>query len=217
MKYRICKCCNRELPETTEYFNKYWSKNNKFEPGELYHTVCKQCEFDKEYNDNWKNGLLKCKCCNNYFPEEIFHKQGKSIIRHGRDSRCPQCKAKQNKIAREKYDDKTKLEKVLLSRFLGAQDRAKRQNIEFNITKEDIENLWNLQNGLCAISDIPMTYELDKGRIFTNVSIDKINPNLGYTKDNIQLVCMAVNQMKSDMSLQELYMFCEAIIKKKKK
>ena len=61
-----------------------------------------------------------------------------------------------------------------------------------------------------------MTYELDRGRIFTNVSIDKINPNLGYIKDNIKLVCMAVNQMKSDMSLQELYMFCESIINNKK-
>lgn len=61
-----------------------------------------------------------------------------------------------------------------------------------------------------------MTYALDNGRTFTNVSIDRINSNLGYKKDNIQLVCMAVNQMKSDLSIQELYMFCEAILKQKK-
>lgn len=58
-------------------------------------------------------------------------------------------------------------------------------------------------------------FDLYQGRTFTNVSIDQINPHLGYTKENIQLVCMAVNQMKSDMSIEELYMFCEAIIKTK--
>lgn len=43
-----------------------------------------------------------------------------------------------------------------------------------------------------------MTFYLDNGRTFTNISIDRITPNLGYTKENIQLVCMAVNQMKSN-------------------
>jgi hypothetical protein len=53
--------------------------------------------------------------------------------------------------------------------------------------------------------------------MFTNISIDQINPNAGYIEDNIQLVCMAINQMKSDMSLEELYMFSEALIKNKNK
>lgn len=48
------------------------------------------------------------------------------------------------------------------------------------------------------------------------MSIDRIDPNKGYTKDNVQLVCAQVNMMKSDMSLEELYMFCEAMIKNKK-
>lgn len=48
-----------------------------------------------------------------------------------------------------------------------------------------------------------MTFDLYQGRTFTNVSIDQINPHLGYTKENIQLVCMAVNQ------------FCKTIIKTK--
>jgi hypothetical protein len=62
-----------------------------------------------------------------------------------------------------------------------------------------------------------MTYTFDNGRTFTNISIDQINPNAGYVEGNIQLVCMAINQMKSDMSLEELYMFSEALIKNKNK
>lgn len=58
-----------------------------------------------------------------------------------------------------------------------------------------------------------MTYIQGSGRHLKNMSIDRIDPNKGYTKDNVQLVCAQVNMMKSDMSLEELYMFCEAKIK----
>lgn len=55
------------------------------------------------------------------------------------------------------------------------------------------------------------------GRTPTNISIDKINRNLGYTKDNVQLVCMACNQMKSDLSDDMLYFFCKQITLKKER
>ena len=57
-----------------------------------------------------------------------------------------------------------------------------------------------------------MTFELDKGRIFSNVSIDQIKPSKGYTKDNIQLVCMAINQLKSDFDLNTIYLICKNIV-----
>ena len=109
-----------------------------------------------------------------FWPPNIFHIAGgnKYSIRNNRDNRCPSCKASQNKQARSNYDNKTKLIKVLQARWFGAKDRALNKNIPFTITKEDLLNLWNKQNGLCAISKIPMTYELDAGRVFSNVSID---------------------------------------------
>ena len=215
-----CKQCQKDLPKTTEYFSKYSSINNTIEPGLNYHSICKQCEYEKIRNDNWKDGLLKCHICGKYFPEETFHKIGKKTkkysYRNNRDSRCPKCKLEQIKSNRNKYSGEEKLNAILLSRFHGAQDRALKNNIPFDITLNDIRLIWEQQKGLCAISKLPMTFDLYQGRTFTNVSIDQINPHLGYTKENIQLVCMAVNQMKSDMSLEELYMFCEAIIKNKK-
>lgn len=79
------------------------------------------------------------------------------------------------------------------------------------------KELWNKQNGLCAISNIPMTYTFNSGRIPTNVSVDRIDSNKSYTKNNIQLVCMAVNQMKSDLDMITFYRFCEAILLNAKK
>jgi hypothetical protein len=72
--------------------------------------------------------------------------------------------------------------------------------------------LWNKQNGLCAISKIPMTYEIDSGRIYTNVSIDQIEQGKGYTEDNVQLVCMAVNQLKSDWDMNTVKYICKMVV-----
>ena len=57
-----------------------------------------------------------------------------------------------------------------------------------------------------------MTYELDNGRVFTNVSIDQKNPGQGYTKENIQLVCSAVNQLKSNWDMDTVIYICKQIV-----
>ena len=57
-----------------------------------------------------------------------------------------------------------------------------------------------------------MTYEIDEGRVYTNLSIDQIVQGKGYTKDNVQLVCMAVNQLKSDWDMDTVLYICKMII-----
>ena len=64
----------------------------------------------------------------------------------------------------------------------------------------------------CDVCGLGMTYELGEGRLYTNVSIDQIVPSKGYTIDNIQLVCMAVNQLKSDFSMDVILTLCSAIV-----
>lgn len=210
-KYQICDCCGEKFPKNIQYFKKY---SHKTLEGLNFHTTCRSCEYTQQYNEEWKDNKLKCHICQQYFDPNIFHITGgnKYSIRNNRDNRCPSCKANQNKQARSNYNNKTKLIKVLQARWFGAKDRALNKNIPFTITKEDLLNLWNKQNGLCAISKIPMTYELDAGRVFSNVSIDQICPGVGYTIDNIQLVCMAVNQLKSDFEMDTVLYLCKQIL-----
>ena len=49
-----------------------------------------------------------------------------------------------------------------------------------------------------------MTFKQCNGSTPTNVSIDQVNHKEGYVIGNIQLVCMAVNQMKSDLEMDDL-------------
>lgn len=58
-----------------------------------------------------------------------------------------------------------------------------------------------------------MTYKFYEGRVNTNLSIDRIDSSKGYTKDNVQLVTMAANQMKNDLTLDELIVMCSNIMK----
>lgn len=94
----------------------------------------------------------------------------------------------------------------------------KTNGLNFHTTCRDCEDRiklnteWKAQNGKCAISGLDMTYELGEGRIYTNVSIDQIMPSKGYTIDNIQLVCMAVNQLKSDLDMDTILILCSAIV-----
>ena len=202
-KYAICTICGRELPLNRENFKRIKDKSTG---KEKYNSICRECEQQQkeEHNKEWKDGKLLCHICGEY--------KDSSEFQNNKDKRCRKCKLEQNKQARENYSEDIKLQKVLQERWLGAKDRATIKGIPFSISKEDLVELWHNQDGLCSISKIPMTFELDKGRVFTNVSLDQKNPGQGYTKDNIQLVCSAVNQLKSNWDMDTVLYICKQII-----
>lgn len=80
------------------------------------------------------------------------------------------------------------------------------------LTKEDLFSLYEIQEGLCAISGVRMTFEQSGGRVATNISIDRIDSSLGYLPENIQLVCSLVNTMKREYSTEELISWCKTIV-----
>lgn len=57
------------------------------------------------------------------------------------------------------------------------------------ITKNDLHELWNLQNGKCFYSGLPLNYAKGEWR----VSVDRINNNKGYIRANIVLTCVEMN------------------------
>lgn len=204
-----CIICKQWFDKDIIHFRKYSKKTN----GLNFHNSCRQCEDQQKLNEEWKDGKLLCHICNQYkdTKEFTFAGDSKYPLRDNKDARCNSCKVSQRKNCILSYDDTTKLEKVLQARWLGAKDRATNKSIPFTITKEDLLTLWNIQGGKCAISNLDMTYDLGEGRVYTNVSIDQIEPSKGYTIDNIQLVCMAVNQLKSDFSMDIIFTICEAV------
>lgn len=207
MEYRKCNICGNVYP----LIRKYFIRHTKGGRGEYFTDTCKICETKQKYENEWKDGKLKCHICGRFLDVSQFGKK-QNKYRDNHDSRCRECRTKESRERAQRYDEESRLQRVLQMRYLCARERAMRFDIPFDITKEYLRELWDKQSGICALSGIPMTFDINKGRVWTNVSIDQINHKEGYTKDNIQLVCMAANQMKSDLDLSTLLYFCKSII-----
>ncbi len=77
------------------------------------------------------------------------------------------------------------------------------------LSKHDCVDILKNQNYKCALTGIELTCLLQKGVVCkTNASIDRINAKGGYTKENVQLVCAAINKLRIDMDVNEFINWC---------
>jgi hypothetical protein len=90
------------------------------------------------------------------------------------------------------------------SHFRGG---AKTRNIPFYLTKQDIKNMYIKQNGVCALSDLPMSFDSHN----KTCSLDRKNSNGIYEINNCWLLHKDVNKMKASMSIQEFIDLCTLI------
>lgn len=90
-----------------------------------------------------------------------------------------------------------------------ARWRAEKEGIPFDISISDLLPLPTH----CKYLGIELTSKHRHGRLDTNMSLDKIEPNKGYVKGNVQIISEKANRMKNDATLPELITFANNIIK----
>jgi len=147
-------------------------------------------------------GSRLCTSCNKVKPLSQFETFKDGFVR----GLCQQCvtlqKAKKTSATPKSY-----------LQVLNTQLKSQRlkQGIQYDLTKEDVVDLWETQNGKCALSGVLMTHQRDgtygdrKKKEF-NASIDRINPNGPYVRQNVQLVANRINTMKHTLS-QDMFMW----------
>ena len=206
MANKVCTKCKIERPLSSFYKR----KNSK----DGHNSICKYClkiSKSRKYL-HIKENTLYCTICKEYKTDENFDVSPERSYRRFRDNRCKKCKQNQTiKRANERAKNNS-ISRTLSERYLNLVLRNKKYNTLIDFDVDYLLHLWDEQKELCALSGIHMTYIIRKGRIPTNVSIDRIDSTKGYTKNNIHLVCMAVNQMKSDLTIEELIYFCKNIV-----
>lgn len=117
-----------------------------------------------------------------------------------------------NHRARTVYKHKFSVEYVArtperyISSLLSYNGRRSTLSIEYMM------GLYDGQSGLCALSGIEMTHIRGRGKVGTNISIDRIDSSRGYEEGNVQLVCAAVNRIKGDMTDEDFVDFCRAVV-----
>ncbi|MEO6305066.1 MAG: hypothetical protein ABIP51_18050 [Bacteroidia bacterium] len=86
--------------------------------------------------------------------------------------------------------------------FKQLKNGALKRQIPFNITFEQIGDLWEKQP-ICAYSNISLKQRYgNKDKCFT-ASLDRIDSSKGYQIQNIQWVHKIINKMKGSMSHEE--------------
>lgn len=153
----------------------------------------------KNLNKANNNKTRICTICKNEYPK---NKDYFTTFISKRDGEVFQtkCKSCEKKYIQEKN---SKPETYLKNLLRGILNDKKRYNKGYDLNYDFIINLYNKQNGKCALTGITLTTYKGKGLYFSNASIDRINPNKGYTQDNVQLVCFWANQSKSTLSTED--------------
>ena len=96
-----------------------------------------------------------------------------------------------------------------------AKSNAKKTGREFDITGEEVYELWQRQHGLCALTNIPMQHHPAYSDM--NASMDRIDGSIGYVIDNVQLVCWRINEMKNDQPEHQLFWWARLLVANDKK
>jgi hypothetical protein len=83
---------------------------------------------------------------------------------------------------------------------------------DYEVTAEYLIDLWQRQEGRCAISGVVLTHHNDgSGAKDFNASIDRIDSQQGYIPGNVQLVALRVNLLKQSLSNDMLYWWVKTI------
>ncbi len=91
------------------------------------------------------------------------------------------------------------------------QNRKTKRVIEATIGVKDVIALWELQEGKCAISGLAMVLKTEGEPVYNQASIDRIDPNGGYTQGNVRLICLIANYALNRFSDDDLRTLCNAV------
>lgn len=135
-----------------------------------------------------------CNKCGVERPLTSFYKQ--QAAPDGCGYTCKDCCLKRER--RYRYNNP---KKFILKR---ARSRARKGDIPFNITDDDFAIPKR-----CPVFDIPLVINKDGygghgGWTDNSPSLDRIIPDLGYVRGNVEVVSMKANRLKNDVPIGDL-------------
>jgi len=165
--------------------------------GSVYKELRATGNFERRVGKNGKKGSrthlyheVICSCGASFFIKDGMW---------GVTERCRTCATRYTAERNKKHDLTGSLKFEL---FHAAKRRARRKKIEFTISIEDIR----IPN-LCPILGIKLVDTVgttpDRKPRYNAPSLDRLDPNLGYTKDNILVMSYKANTLKNNGTAEE--------------
>jgi hypothetical protein len=143
---------------------------------------CRTCNIVKSANEFYTNNTVKSIDESN----DEFYKTCKNT--RNNCISCERIKCRDNKNTQKGY-----FVNILSVAKKSAYKKGEKNRLEagiFDLTIEDIRNLWNKQKGLCYYSNIPM---ITRTCCDWKMSIQRLDDTKGYIPDNIVLSCLEFN------------------------
>jgi len=159
---------------------------------------CKTCNEVKSFNDfslRADDGLLRnvCRVCHKQ-KHDLWLSKNEEKVKKTRQIYGQLPKSKEQ---RKRYKTHIKHNKHEIYLFRIAKARARKSNIEFSITTDDIIVPIN-----CPVLGIPLTF--DNKRLNENSpTLDRINNSFGYVKGNVCVISGRANRIKNDGTAEE--------------
>ncbi len=222
---KLCKKCNKEKEL------KFMVKHSAMKDGYLFQ--CKECEKRQRLEKKGKTLVISvdvkyCPVCKTSKSSDEFGKSTKKLSLDGLQFLCSDCYNHHNSINKgldpnyfrklqqevnpefKEYLNKEKRENSrknhVTTMLANAKKRATKKGLEFTLTKKDI-----IIPDLCPILGVPFEIGTKENYDYTP-TIDRVNNDLGYTLDNIQIISNKANSMKNSASFEMLHKFADYII-----
>lgn len=162
---------------------------------------------------NHKHIKVKCSCGNICNIRKYRLTTGKSL-------RCQSCASKSHDLPDEftiRWIGNS-IGEVTGTMFSHIRSKARERDMEFNISKEYLSDLFEKQSHKYALSGIPITLSKkiksnNPDFSFITASVDRIDSNIGYVEGNIQWVHKDINRMKMNYNNEYFIQTCKLIAK----
>lgn len=140
-----------------------------------------------------------CKGCGKLLPVSMFSVNGNGYY----TGMCKPCTAKH---AKDYYDAHRGIrdDKYWLIRLRSIKQGAKRRGLSFSLKAGDLKALYERQGGLCYYTGLPMKIN----------SIDRIDPERGYSPTNIIMCERYLNVFRGDMPRDDFIELCRTVARR---
>lgn len=142
--------------------------------------------------------MKTCTKCGDTLPLDSFYRS--KFGTKGRASECKSCFLARNR-ARYRTASRPRAA-VLLSH---AKTRAERKGLAFNLDVDWIDAA--IKQGHCQITGLPFDLNLRGERNLFGPSLDRVVPEMGYTKENVKIVLFGYNSCKNTATADEARAF----------
>jgi hypothetical protein len=187
--------------------------------------ICESCGIISNKRFMYSNSRHRCKpiidnkkkCfkCKEFKSVEEFSKNRSNF--DGYQKVCKECFSKYDCVKKgyrkKTINYKNSLEHYFNSKLSFLKRKSQKQNIPFNLEKGDLLELYNLQDGKCYYTDIHIFH--NSGILsHDSISVERLNPEKGYTKENVVLCSFNINSFKGTMNEEEFKVYLDFILPK---